>query len=163
MLRIKKLHDHVAEAKAKLEQLSMHDELTGLYNYRYLHPRMNEEFKRAELGQPGHLQLGIRVDGAAGDTRLARGVFRDDFVGPAALLFDRSGWGVGGRLLVPWGRSISTEVGSDVDLSEKRWLSSSAAAAYRHPCRCLSVALFGSRRLGRRGFDLGVNLELVPR
>jgi diguanylate cyclase (GGDEF)-like protein len=48
MLRIKKLHDHVAEAKAKLEQLSMHDELTGLYNYRYLHPRMNEEFKRAE-------------------------------------------------------------------------------------------------------------------
>jgi diguanylate cyclase (GGDEF)-like protein len=48
MLRIKRLHDHVAEAKAKLEQLSMHDELTGLYNYRYLHPRMNEEFKRAE-------------------------------------------------------------------------------------------------------------------
>jgi two-component system cell cycle response regulator len=48
MLRIKKLHDHVAEARAKLEQLSMHDELTGLYNYRYLHPRMNEEFKRAE-------------------------------------------------------------------------------------------------------------------
>lgn len=48
MLRIKRLHDHVAEARAKLEQLSMHDELTGLYNYRYLHPRMTEEFKRAE-------------------------------------------------------------------------------------------------------------------
>ena len=48
MLRIKKLHDHVAEAKAKLEQLSLHDSLTGLYNYRYLHSRLNEEFKRAE-------------------------------------------------------------------------------------------------------------------
>ncbi|HET9958761.1 MAG TPA: diguanylate cyclase [Polyangiaceae bacterium] len=48
MLRIKKLHDHVAEARRRLEQLSVHDELTGLYNYRYLHPRMNEEFKRAE-------------------------------------------------------------------------------------------------------------------
>ncbi len=48
MLRIKRLHDHVAEARAKLEQLSMKDELTGLYNYRYLHPRMTEEFKRAE-------------------------------------------------------------------------------------------------------------------
>jgi diguanylate cyclase (GGDEF)-like protein len=48
MLRIKKLHDHVAEARTRLEQLSMHDELTGLYNYRYLQPRMNEEFKRAE-------------------------------------------------------------------------------------------------------------------
>lgn len=48
MLRIKKLHDHVVEARKKLEQLSIHDELTGLYNYRYLHSRMNEEFKRAE-------------------------------------------------------------------------------------------------------------------
>src|SRR4051812_48556692 len=48
MLRIKKLHDHVAEARAKLEQLSMHDALTGLYNYRYLHSRLNEEFKRSE-------------------------------------------------------------------------------------------------------------------
>jgi diguanylate cyclase (GGDEF)-like protein len=48
MLRIKKLHDHVAHARAKLEQLSVHDDLTGLYNYRYLHTRLNEEFKRAE-------------------------------------------------------------------------------------------------------------------
>lgn len=48
MLRIKRLHDHVARARAKLEQLSMRDELTGLFNYRYLHPRMTEEFKRAE-------------------------------------------------------------------------------------------------------------------
>jgi hypothetical protein len=118
---------------------------------------------RAELGQPGHVQLGIRIDGAEGDTRAVQGASRDDFAAPAALFFDRRGLGAGGRLSVPWGRSISTEVGSDVDISEKRWLSSSAAAAYRHPCRCLALALFGSRRLGRRGFDLGVNLELVPR
>jgi two-component system, cell cycle response regulator len=48
MLRIKRLHDHVVEARARLEQLSLHDDLTGLYNYRYLHTRLNEEFKRAE-------------------------------------------------------------------------------------------------------------------
>ncbi len=48
MLRIKKLHDHVVQARAKLERLSVHDDLTGLYNYRYLHTRLNEEFKRAE-------------------------------------------------------------------------------------------------------------------
>jgi two-component system, cell cycle response regulator len=48
MLRIKKLHDHVAKARARLEQLSVHDDLTGLYNYRYLHTRLSEEFKRAE-------------------------------------------------------------------------------------------------------------------
>ena len=48
MLRIKHLHDHVIEARARLEQLSVHDEMTGLYNYRYLHNRLAEEFKRAE-------------------------------------------------------------------------------------------------------------------
>ncbi|HEY2405521.1 MAG TPA: diguanylate cyclase [Polyangiaceae bacterium] len=48
MLRIKRLHDHVVQARAKLEQLSLHDELTGLFNYRYLHSRLSEEFKRAE-------------------------------------------------------------------------------------------------------------------
>ena len=48
MLRIKRMHDQVTQAKAKLEQLSLRDELTGLYNYRYLHIRLNEEFKRAE-------------------------------------------------------------------------------------------------------------------
>ncbi|HVW28496.1 MAG TPA: diguanylate cyclase [Polyangiaceae bacterium] len=48
MLRIKTLHDQVSSARARLERVSVHDELTGLYNYRYLHSRLNEEFKRAE-------------------------------------------------------------------------------------------------------------------
>ncbi len=48
MLRIKRLHDHVQESRARLEQLAVMDELTGLYNYRYLHTRLGEEFKRAE-------------------------------------------------------------------------------------------------------------------
>jgi len=48
MLRIKRLHDHVASARQKLEKMSVHDDLTGLYNYRYLHTRLTEEFKRAE-------------------------------------------------------------------------------------------------------------------
>lgn len=48
MLKIKRLHDEVTEAKARLETLAVQDELTGLYNYRYLHTRMSEEFKRAE-------------------------------------------------------------------------------------------------------------------
>ena len=48
MLRIKRLHDHVQESRARLEQLSVVDELTGLHNYRYLHSRLAEEYKRAE-------------------------------------------------------------------------------------------------------------------
>lgn len=48
MLRIKRMHDHVNDAKARLATLAVQDELTGLYNYRYLHTRVHEEFKRAE-------------------------------------------------------------------------------------------------------------------
>ena len=62
MLRIKRLHDHVAEAKLRLEQLSMHDELTGLYNYRYLHARLTEEFRRAERFQEALACMVIDID-----------------------------------------------------------------------------------------------------
>jgi diguanylate cyclase (GGDEF)-like protein len=62
MLRIKRLHDHVAEAKARLEQLSIHDDLTGLYNYRYLHARLGEEFRRSERIQEPLACLAIDID-----------------------------------------------------------------------------------------------------
>ena len=48
MLRIKDMHAEVQDAKARLQKLAVQDELTGLFNYRYLHTRMSEEFKRAE-------------------------------------------------------------------------------------------------------------------
>lgn len=48
MLRMKRLHDQVAAAKARLEELSTHDETTGLYNFRHLNARLGDEFKRSE-------------------------------------------------------------------------------------------------------------------
>lgn len=48
MVRIKQMHDEVARARERLERLAIKDELTGLYNYRYLQSRLSEEFKRAE-------------------------------------------------------------------------------------------------------------------
>ncbi len=48
MLRIKDMHDDVHRARKRLERLAIRDELTGLYNYRYLQSRLDEEFKRAE-------------------------------------------------------------------------------------------------------------------
>jgi PleD family two-component response regulator len=48
MVRIKQMHDEVAQARERLERLAVRDELTGLYNYRYLQTRISEEFKRAE-------------------------------------------------------------------------------------------------------------------
>ncbi len=48
LLRIKRVHEQVMVQKARFERLSVHDELTGLYNFRFLHTRLGEEFKRAE-------------------------------------------------------------------------------------------------------------------
>jgi diguanylate cyclase (GGDEF)-like protein len=48
MVRIKRLYDEMQHAKATLDRVSVHDELTGLHSYRYLHARLAEEFKRAE-------------------------------------------------------------------------------------------------------------------
>jgi two-component system, cell cycle response regulator len=41
------------EANARLEQLSLTDDVTGLYNQRFLHQRLEEEYRRAlRYGQP---------------------------------------------------------------------------------------------------------------
>ncbi|MCB9614688.1 MAG: diguanylate cyclase [Sandaracinus sp.] len=48
LLRIRAMHDELASAKQRLEALAVTDELTGLYNFRYLSTRLREELKRAE-------------------------------------------------------------------------------------------------------------------
>jgi diguanylate cyclase (GGDEF)-like protein len=48
MVRVKRLYDEMLATRATLERVSVHDELTGLHNYRYLHGRLAEEFRRAE-------------------------------------------------------------------------------------------------------------------
>ena len=62
MLRIKRLHDQVAAQKARFERLAVHDELTGLYNFRYLNSRLTEEFKRAERYHEPFACLLIDID-----------------------------------------------------------------------------------------------------
>ncbi len=48
MLRIKRAHDDMQDARARLERRAVRDDLTGLYNERYLQTRLSEEFHRAE-------------------------------------------------------------------------------------------------------------------
>jgi two-component system, cell cycle response regulator len=62
MLRIKRLSDHVTVQKARFERLSVHDEMTGLYNYRYLTTRLAEEFKRAERHHEPFACLLVDID-----------------------------------------------------------------------------------------------------
>jgi two-component system, cell cycle response regulator len=90
MLRIKKLHDHVAKARAKLEQLSVHDDLTGLYNYRYLHSRLSEEFKRAERYHDPLACIVIDVDRLQGMNDFGGRAFGDGVVRGVADVIRRS-------------------------------------------------------------------------
>lgn len=62
MLRIKRLHDQMTVQKARFERLSVHDEMTGLYNFRYLNTRLGEEFKRAERYHEPFACLMIDID-----------------------------------------------------------------------------------------------------
>ena len=48
LLRIKKLQDQMADSKKRLEDESITDPVTGLYNDRFLRLRLKDEFKRAE-------------------------------------------------------------------------------------------------------------------
>ena len=48
MLRIKKAHDQMRAAKAQLEKVSVSDELTGAYSYRFLFSRIKELMHQAE-------------------------------------------------------------------------------------------------------------------
>ena len=63
MLRMKRLHDQVAAAKARLEELSTHDEMTGLFNFRHLNGRLGDEFKRSERYHDPLSCLLIDIDG----------------------------------------------------------------------------------------------------
>ncbi|HUG40795.1 MAG TPA: diguanylate cyclase [Longimicrobiales bacterium] len=47
MLRIKRLQDQLEEKNRELEQLSISDGLTGLFNHRHLHELLQEEFERS--------------------------------------------------------------------------------------------------------------------
>ncbi|GAB4212966.1 MAG: diguanylate cyclase [Sandaracinaceae bacterium] len=48
MLRIKRRFDALAETRDRMAELAVLDDLTGLYNVRYLQQRFGEEWKRAE-------------------------------------------------------------------------------------------------------------------
>jgi diguanylate cyclase (GGDEF)-like protein len=62
-LRTKQLHDQVAAARARLEELSTHDELTGLCNFRHLNTRLTDEFRKSERHHDPLACLLVDIDG----------------------------------------------------------------------------------------------------
>lgn len=51
MLRIKRLQDQLEESNRQLEQLSIRDGLTGLFNHRHVHEVLHKEFERSRRSE----------------------------------------------------------------------------------------------------------------
>ncbi len=148
MLRIKQLYDHVLASKRKLEQLSVVDAPTGLYNYRYLHSRLTEEWRRAERYHDPLACALIDVDGLAAINQ-ARGhdagdsVIRAlaDVVRQAVRDTDIVARFGGDELLV---LMPSTHFAGAVAVAERVWREATLAGT-RRPFVSIGVSLFPSR------------------
>jgi diguanylate cyclase (GGDEF)-like protein len=62
LLRIKQLQDRISTSKRELEDSSVTDPLTGLYNDRYLKHRLLDEFKRAERYSEPLSYIAVKLD-----------------------------------------------------------------------------------------------------
>lgn len=76
--------------------------------------------------------------------------------------YDRAGLTTGAELTLDLWSVVALGGGVDVDPLEQDLLAVRSFARYRHACRCVAVGGFGSRRLGRGGFDAGLSLDLMP-
>ncbi len=78
----------------------------------------------------------------------------------ASWLAPNDGWSVGGAIGFPWTKWLSTGVDADYDLADHVWLGTRGTLAYRHPCGCLGVTMWGGHRAGRRGVDSWLTVDL---
>lgn len=76
--------------------------------------------------------------------------------------YDRSGVTTGAELTLELWSALWLTGGADVDALEQELLAVRSSARYRHACGCFAVAGFGSRRVGRGGFDAGLSVDLMP-
>jgi diguanylate cyclase (GGDEF)-like protein len=90
MLKIKRLYDEMQSARATLQRVSIHDELTGLFNYRYLHGRLSEEFKRAERQHEPLACCVLDIDRLKGHNEKAGRTFGDSVLRGVAEVIRRS-------------------------------------------------------------------------
>lgn len=123
------------------------------------------------LHSGGHLRVG-RSDGlhleshAIGsldeEPRVARALLGERFEGALDPYLDAPGWSAGSRLGIPWTRQLASHLATEADVSRARWLAWRAALAYRHPCGCFAVLGRTGQRVGRKGIDAEVTLDLMP-
>jgi hypothetical protein len=118
---------------------------------------------RARIGSPESVVLDVRVEGRHGRQAIAaRWLDRDVWDAPWNGWYTRPGWSAGSGLLIAWTRWLASVMAADYDLTADQSLGERGGLAYRHPCGCLALVAQAGRRLGRKGFDASLTLDLLP-
>jgi hypothetical protein len=118
---------------------------------------------RVRIGSPDHVALDARVEGRHGRHAMATRWFdRDVWEAPWNDWYSDPGWSAGSGLLIAWTHWLASVVSADYDLTADRSLGERGGLAYRHPCGCLALVAQAGRRLGRKGFDASLTLDLLP-
>ena len=125
-----------------------------------------ENLSIAELGlgpEQGPF-VGGRVEGDTGrpPPRLGRFLMGGWDAPWVPWLAPPGGWTVGGRIGVPWTRTLVSIADADYDTHSRTLLSVRGTFRYHHPCGCLGVTAWGGYRSGRHGVDTWVAVDLVP-
>ena len=76
--------------------------------------------------------------------------------------YDRAGLTTGAELTLNLWSVVALGGGVDLDPLAEELLALRSFARYRHACGCVALAGFGSKRVGRGGFDVGLSLDLMP-
>ena len=97
------------------------------------------------------------------DPILARALGAPSGTEPSGGWFASEGWSAGGELFGTFSPSVSARLAGEGDLTARQLLQIRGVVGYAHPCRCISVDAFATRRLGRGGIDIGVSIDLAPR
>ena len=97
------------------------------------------------------------------DTHLARLMSGDVLTRePWLEWYDRPGLSSGAELMLRFAPALSGAAGADVDVDAETLLGVRGSLAYRHPCGCLATVAWAGHRIGRRGVDAWLTVDLIP-
>jgi hypothetical protein len=81
---------------------------------------------------------------------------------PFESWYDLPGVSAGSEASLRWTSWLSSAFGADYDVEASELLGVRGSLAYRHPCGCLATVAWAGHRLGRRGVDARLTVDLIP-
>jgi hypothetical protein len=119
---------------------------------------------RSRIGEQDGWHVQVRAAGREGvEPLFARVLAAPSAEEPSGGWLSQEGWTGAAEIAGELTRAVSARVSAEEDLTTRTLLQVRGALGYAHPCRCVSVDGFASKRLGREGVDVWVSIDLAPR